>query len=337
MFGVTTPEMVAAAASVGCLGSLPLGDLTVEKSEELIQTTKRLTSHQFAVNLFVNTIPTITPDLRTRYVEVKSFIEKLAASNGIDVSLPDLDQLKLETYHQQIDILIKEGCKIVSFTFGNMERSIIQKLKGIGVTLIGTCTSVSEALALGQSGIDILCVQGFEAGGHRGSFADENIPKIGGLSLLSKVFDAVKTPIIYAGGLYNARTLEASRLLGAQGFQVGSMLIASAESASKPLEKERLKSLKEDDIILTKSFSGRYARGIKNKFTANIDDTAYILPYPLQNKLTAELRRVAKANNNIDFVNIWVGQSINTFSTKSTSDILKALIDEVEQEHRKLT
>jgi len=233
MFGVTTPEMVAAAAGVGCLGSLPFGDLTPDKCLELIRATKKITIKNFAINLFVNSIPTITDEIRKKYSNTKSFIEDLAARNNLKISLPNLDDLELITYHQQVDVIISEGCKIVSFTFGNLDDATIRKFKSNNVTLIGTCTSIDEALLLEQSGIDIICVQGLEAGGHRGSFIEGELPKVGGFSLLAQVFDRVKVPVVYAGGIYNARTLQAARTLGAQGFQIGSLLLASPESALK--------------------------------------------------------------------------------------------------------
>jgi nitronate monooxygenase len=305
MFGVATPAMVAAASKVGCLGSLPLGDLPAEKCIEIIKATKRLTDQNFAVNIFVNEIPEKTDLLRERYGKAKQFIEQLAEQNDLTARLPTIDELQLHSYHEQVDAIISEGCKILSFTFGNLDKKSIQKLKSNGITLIGTCTSVKEALILEQSGIDLICVQGIEAGGHRGTFASEEIPQIGGLSLLAQIYDTVKLPLIYAGGIYNMRTLSAAKILGAQAFQIGSLLLASAESALLSFEKNRLRSITEDDIVLTKSFSGRYARGIKNTFTQTLEHTEYILPYPYQNKLTNELRKIAKASNRADFVSIW--------------------------------
>ncbi len=326
MFGVTTPEMVAAATRAGCLGSLPLGDLPVEKCREIIRSTKQLTNLPFAVNLFVNEVPERTEALKTTYTNAKQFIEHLATQHGLKVSLPSIDELKESSYHEQIETILEEDIHIVSFTFGNLDQPTIQLLKSNGIALIGTCTSVAEARALEASGIDILCVQGLEAGGHRGSFKAEDIPKIGGLSLLAQVSEAVKVPLIYAGGIYNAKTLLAARTLGAQGYQIGSLLLGSKESALTEFEKERLRRVKEDEIVLTKSFSGRYARGIRNAFIEAVENTNLILPYPYQNKLTSELRKVAKAAQNADFTSIWLGQSINVFSDSSTSDILNELI-----------
>lgn len=328
MFGVSTPEMTAAAAKAGCLGSLALADLSAEKSVELISKTKKLTNQPFAVNIFVHHIPEITDELKQQYSKTKKYLENLAQENNMEMELPELESLKINSYHEQIDAIVEEKCKILSFTFENLDSQSIQKLKENGTILIGTCTSVEEALELERSGIDIICVQGIEAGGHRGSFVSENIPQIGGYSLLSQVYDYVKVPLIYAGGIYNAKTLAAAKELGAEGFQVGSLLLASQESALQDFEKERLKSIKEKDIVLTKSFSGRYARGIKNKFIEMIENSEYILPYPYQNKLTGELRNIARTVKNDEFVNFWVGQSIVNYSKLSTQNILEKLIRE---------
>lgn len=330
MFGVTTPEMVAATSNINCLGSLALADLSAEKCVEAIRLTKQLTKNPFAVNIFVHDIPEITDKLRADYADAKTFIEHLAEQNNLHIHIPTIDQLKINSYHEQVDVIISENCKILSFTFGNLDKHSIDKLKSNGTILIGTCTSVSEAIVLEKSGIDIICVQGLEAGGHRGSFTSEVIPKIGGLSLLAQVSETVNVPIIYAGGIYNSKTLLASKALGAGGFQIGSLLLGSAESALKDFEKERLRKVNEADIVLTKSFSGRLARGIRNTFISDMEETEFILPYPYQNKLTGELRKVAKINKNVDFVNIWVGQSINDYSGQSITEIISKLIKQTE-------
>lgn len=280
MFGVTTPEMVAATSNIGCLGSLALADLDEKKCIEAIRATKLLTQNPFAVNIFVHSIPKIDATLRTQYSNTKSFVEKLARHHNLEVAIPEIDELKVNSYHEQINAIISENCKIVSFTFGNLDKESIHKLKSNRTILIGTCTSAEEAIILDKSGIDIICVQGWEAGGHRGSFVSKDIPQIGGFSLLSKISETVHKPIIYAGGIYNTATLLASKKLGASGFQIGSLLLGSKESALHDFEKERLRKVAESDIVLTKSFSGRYARGIKNTFSEAIEQTEFMLPYP---------------------------------------------------------
>lgn len=331
MLGVTTPEMTAAASNTGALGSLALGDLPADKCIELIKATKKLTNKPFAVNIFLNKIDAVTPKLQTDYDKTKAFLKSFTQKSGIEADFPLLSEIKLTDYYDQIEVILKENCRIVSFTFGNLDAASISKLKENNVLLIGTCTSVEEAVVLEDSGIDIICVQGIEAGGHRGSFLEETIPQIGGLSLLSQVTETVKTPIIYAGGIYNAKTLMAAQLLGANGFQIGSLFLGSAESALQDFEKQRLRNLKENEIVLTKSFSGRYARGIRNAFIEEVESSEFILPYPYQNKLTAELRKASKIAKNPDFVSIWAGQSITNYPEISTGILIKNLIQETEK------
>ncbi|WP_106917174.1 NAD(P)H-dependent flavin oxidoreductase [Chryseobacterium aurantiacum] len=331
MFGVSTSQMTAAAANMGCLGSLALGDLSADESIKLIRQTKLLTDKPFAANIFVHQIPEITDALKDQFVKTKQFLELLAKENHIDVSLPNLENIRIRSYHEQVEAIIEEGCKILSFTFGNLDNGSIQKLKENGVVLIGTCTSLNEALTLEKSGIDIICVQGTEAGGHRGTFDPDHVLQIGGLSLLSQVYDHVNVPLIYAGGIYNGKTLKAIKDLGAKGFQVGNILLASKESSLQAFEKDRLKKVREDEIILTKSFSGRYARGVRNKYIEVVENTEYILPYPYQNKLTNALRKAAKDQQNIDFVGLWTGQSIHDYSESSTEEILRNLIQQSEE------
>ena len=230
MLGVSTPAMVAAAADTGVLGALPLGDLPADKCTEIIQRTRTLTSKHFAVNIFVNEIPELSDALKKHYSETKVYIEQLARQYNLEVTLPAIEEIRLTDYHDQIDALLSEKCRIVSFTFGNPDVRSISKLKQHDTILIGTCTSVEEAVALEKSGIDVLCVQGIEAGGHRGSFPGSAIPQISGMSLFAQVYDTVSLPLIYAGGLYNGRTIRAARALGAQGFQIGSLLLGSKES-----------------------------------------------------------------------------------------------------------
>ncbi|GAE66520.1 nitronate monooxygenase [Chryseobacterium indologenes] len=330
MFGVSTTQMVAAASRAGALGSLALADLSADESVKLIRETKKLTDKPFAVNIFAHDIPVITEDLKQKFIATKIFLEKLGRENNIEVSLPELEDIKVNGYHEQIDVLIEEGCNILSFTFGNLDDKSIQKLKENGVILMGTCTSVKEALILENSGIDVICVQGTEAGGHRGTFDPDHVLQIGGLSLLAQVYDHVKLPLVYAGGIYNAKILHAVKNLGAKGFQVGNLLLASRESALEPFEKARLKKVREEEVVLTKSFSGRYARGVKNTFIETVENSEYILPYPYQNKLTNGLRKAAKLQQNADFVGLWTGQSIHDYSELSTEEILRNLIVQTE-------
>lgn len=327
MYGVTTPEMVAAANRAGCLGSAALGDLDGESSAAIIRQCKKLTDCPFAANLFVNAIPPITDELKQRYDRTKAFLYELARELHFDVELPEIEHIRPKGYEEQVEAVIREGVKVLSFTFGNLDTASIALLKNNGVLLIGTCTDEQEAKALEASGIDIVCVQGIEAGGHRGSFGDEDLPAIGGMALLQNVRDAVKIPLVYGGGIQDKNSLEALSKLGADGFLVGTLLVCSEESALTPAEKERVRNAREEDIVLTKSFSGRYARGLKNEFIKRLEHSDYILPYPYQNKLTGPFRKAARQAGNTEWLNLWMGQAYKNVSMESTERILGRLTE----------
>lgn len=329
MFGVTTPEMVAKASNSGALGSLALGDLPPEKCSELILKTRELTQKPFAVNLFLHQLPIQNSALEQNYNKTKSYLEKKVKEQGLQVAFPSYDSLCFTNYKDQIDTIIALDCKILSFTFGILEKESIEKLKNNNVLLIGTCTSLEEASLLQESKIDIICVQSNEAGGHQGTFLKTKSSQIGGLSLLNNIFQSMKIPIIYAGGLCNARTIVAARAIGAQGFSLGTYFLGTLESALSIFEKEVLMEATQDDLLLTNSFSGRYARGIGTSFTIEMEKSGLILPYPLQNKLTYPLRAEAKKQLRKEFLSLWAGQSLGVISQESTATLILNLVKEV--------
>lgn len=326
MFGVTTPQMVAVASNAGFLGSAALGDLDPESSVRLLRECRKLTNRPFAANIFVNAIPEITPELRQRYEQMRGALHQLAEKLGLEVEFPDIDSARPKGYRAQIDALLEEGIEMLSFTFGNLDRESVEKLKEKGVVLVGTCTSGAEARELMASGIDLLCVQGLEAGGHRGSFSDDNIPQIGGLSLLQNVREMTELPLIYAGGVTSKKAVKSARLLGADGVQIGSLLLCSQESALTPSEKQALIHSDESANGLIRSFSGRFARGVQNEFVALFETSEQMLPYPYQNKLTGAFRKAARAANLTQYVNLWAGQTACSWSFESTGSILQKLI-----------
>ncbi len=326
MLGVTTPEMVNAANAAGCLGSLPLGDYNYKQSVELIQKCKEITSQNFAVNIFIYDIPEITEDLKIKYDKVKSRLQDLSADLGFNTNFPDINAARPAHYHERIQAVLDENIKILSFTFGNLDDHSIETLKNQNVTLIGTCTNEAEANILIEKDIDMICVQGIEAGGHRGSFQPDKISKIGGFSLLQNIRKLSDKPLIYAGGINDKNSVLAAKTIGADFVQMGTALLCSKESALTPIQKQRLQQIEENEIILIKSFSGRYARGLKNKFTEIFENSDFVLPFPYQNQLTHHFRQIAKEQNYNDFLNLWCGQSYKNLSFNSTSEILSQMI-----------
>lgn len=328
MLGVTTPEMVAAASNTGGLGSLPVGGLSPERTKSLIRQTKALTSRPFAVNLFANSMEAPKEE---QMLAMQDFLAVLCEKYNLEVPRQDLHFIPFYSYKEQIDILLEEQVPIVSFTFGVLDEDSIKALKAKGVVLIGTATCVKEAQILEQRGVDLITAQGIEAGGHRGTFLEEDpLPMIGSMSLLPAIAKHVEIPVLAAGGIYNGHTIRASFDLGAQGVQIGTAFIASDESIAIPSYKKAVQNATDTDTKLTKTFSGRWARGIRNTFMEEVVTSGLEIPaYPFQGHLTSLLRTYAQQQDNKEFTTLWAGQSGHA-EAKPVSAIVKDLVAQFE-------
>lgn len=329
MLGITTPDMVSAIADEGGLGSLPVGGLSPETSQQLIRKVKAKTQVPFAVNLFTHDIPAI--DLNETDA-MQDFLEGLSEKYYLGYERQDVATFKFHAYKEQIDLLVQEQIPIVSFTFGIPDETSMARLKANGTILIGTATSVKEAVLLEQCGVDMITAQGIEAGGHRGTFLEEGpLPQVGTLSLVAQICKAVQIPVIAAGGIYDGSTINAAAALGAAGVQIGSAFLASDESLAIPAFKQALQHISETDTLLTRSFSGRWARGIRNQFMEAVEVAGIRIPvYPVQNSLTTSLRAYAQKKDNINFTNLWAGQSAGKAKQAPAAEIFRDLVRQME-------
>lgn len=330
MLGVTTPKMVAIISEAGGLGSLAVGGLSPEKASSLIQQTKALTSKPFAVNFFAHDIPQI--DL-AKAETMQDLLEKLCSTHEIPFERQAVESLHFYSYKDQIEVLLDKDIAAVSFTFGVPDTDILAAFRAKGIPLIGTATSLKEATLLDLKDIDIICSQGIEAGGHRGSFIDsEPLPEVGVMPLVSGAIQNTRRPVIAAGGINDGRTTKAAFTLGAKGVQIGTAFLASDESGAIASYKACLANALETDVVLTRAFSGRWARGIRNTMMNEVEKSGLdIPPYPIQNSLTTLLRATAQKMNNKEFTNLWAGQSASRAEAKPMLEIWHRIIRETEE------
>ncbi|RFS19090.1 nitronate monooxygenase [Chitinophaga silvatica] len=329
MLGITTPAMVAAVSNSGGLGSLPVGGLSPEKAGALIREVKALTSAPFAVNMFVYDL---APSYdQNAFNEMQDFLQFLYGANRLAVPPVNFDTVPFYSWREQLPVIIAAGVKLVSFTFGMPDKEGYKLFKENQIISIGTATSVEEAVALKEAGTDIIVAQGIEAGGHRGSFLGTTLPQVGTMSLVPQIVDRIRVPVIAAGGIMDGRTLLAAFNLGAEGVQVGSLFLRSNESLATPAHKEEIAKLADTDTVLTKSFTGRWARGIRNKLLAEIEASGLpIVGYPYQNELTQPIRKLARELDKPEFLIMWAGQSAAKAKTWKSADIFSELIRETE-------
>lgn len=329
MLGVTSPPMVAAISNADGLGSLPVGGLSPEKTRQLIQEVKSLTDKPFSVNLFAHSIP----DTDIAQAEaMRHYLHTLIDNNGLQANVPDLETLTFYTYKEQIAVLIEEKVPIVSFTFGIPDDASLAELKQHNIILIGTATCTEEAIQLAEKNVDAIVLQGIEAGGHRGSFIAGDVPQVGLMALVPMARNAVNIPLIASGAINSGGTVMAAFALGASAVQIGTAFITAHESLAIPSYKETLATAKDTDTTLTRAFSGRWARGIKNEFMDKVASTGLsIPPYPIQNSLTGLLRSDAQKKNNSQFTNLWSGQAASLAAYNlSSAEIFNRIISETE-------
>lgn len=303
MAGVTTPEFVAASAEVGVLGSIGAGYLSAEQTRNFIREVQELTNRPFAVNLFIPERIEMSEEVLRQANEALHPIR-----NELGIANPSITLSEPE-FHEQIQVVIEENVRICSFTFGLPDQETIEQLKENNVFLISTATTVEEAIFAEQSGMDAVVTQGSEAGGHRGSFQGE-LTFISLGELLSGIVKVVNIPVIAAGGIANKKLMENALVTGASAVQIGTALLSSEESGAHPQYKQSILNADEGCTALTTAFSGKTARGICNRFMQEMKN-ANIAPYPYQNDLTKEIRKVASIQKKSEFMSLWAGENVH--------------------------
>ncbi|MCP8969312.1 NAD(P)H-dependent flavin oxidoreductase [Ectobacillus ponti] len=329
--GVTTAKLVAAVSNAGGLGSIGAGYLHAAQTRELIREVRQLTRNPFSVNLFVpNEFHAEEEEAAAAAQLLQPICEKLGILYDMP-QRPDIEAVRA-VFDEQVQVVIDEKVPICSFTFGIPSNEIIAKLKRHNVLLIGTATTVAEAAAVEQAGLDLVVLQGSEAGGHRGNFISEFPESIIGLmSLIPQTVDRVGIPVIAAGGIMDGRGLLAALCLGAKGVQMGTAFLTCEESGAPAVYKAALLSASEEETVFTRTFSGKWARGIQNTFMKEMQKHEGAVPaFPIQNALTQPIRKAAASQQNPAFMSLWSGQSPRLAKRQSAEALIRSMAAEAE-------
>lgn len=327
--GGSTPELVAAVCNAGGLGSLGAAYLKPANILAEIEQTKRLTSKPFVVNLFV---PYKDPAFSEEQIS-RAFKATAPYREELKLPTPQLKPPFSENFDEQFEAVLKSKPAAFSFTFGTLDSYYLEACRNADIFLIGTATSLEEAEALADSGVDAITLQGLEAGGHRGIFdVKQDDPMIPALELTRLCAKRIHLPLITAGGLMNGTDIAAALQAGAQAAQLGTAFLTCPESgASKPYKKI-LSSLEKKETKLTRVFSGRIARGIENRFMKEMEaQPDAILPFPAQNVFTRDLRKASAEQGSPDFLSLWAGTAVNKTRTLSARDLVQALHEEYQK------
>lgn len=308
--GLSSVDLVAAVSGAGALGSFGAHHLEPDAILRVAADIRRRTPRPFALNLW---IPFHDADAQAFTAAAYArFAAALAPHfDALGVPLPARPERYLPRFEDQLEVVLEARPAVFSFVFGHPPPDVLERCRAAGILTLGTATTVEEARVLEDAGVDAVVATGFEAGGHRVSFlrpAEESLT--GTLALVPQVVDAVRVPVIAAGGIADGRGVAAALALGAQAAQLGTAFLACRESAASGPHRDALFSPAARRTALTRAFSGRLARGIENRFMTEFRAAGrQPAPYPIQNWLMAQLKPAAVTQGRTDLIALWCGQS----------------------------
>ncbi|MGB0120932.1 MAG: nitronate monooxygenase family protein [Solirubrobacterales bacterium] len=325
MAGSTTLKLAAAVSEVGGLGSL--GSATTPPAALLDQAVelRALTDRPFNLNFFCHDPPELSElDATQALDEIRPLYDELGLKLPSEPNVPPIsfDEGRLSA-------LIEIAPAVASFHFGLPSDSALEAIREAGSKIIASATSVSEAVHLNGRGVDAIIAQGAEAGGHRGSFlvAGDDGP-VGTFALVPQVVDAVDVPVIAAGGIADGRGLAAAMMLGAAGVQIGTAFLACPEAGTHPLHREALRSAEANETTITRSFSGRPARALSNRFTDL--DGLNTIAFPAQISISRPLAAAAAEQGSGEFLAMWAGQAAPLAREIPAADLVDVIMAEAE-------
>jgi len=317
--GPSTAKLVAAVSNAGGLGTLGAAYMDPDAIREAIREIRRLTALPFAVNLFASR----AADDNTRLDEVQRELNK--ARDELGIRYPAGDKVTTpDRFAAQFAVLMEEQVPVISTAFGILPEAMMRQAKAAGALVVTMITTVREAIMCEEAGCDAVVAQGSEAGGHRGTFDVSAQPmgaNVGTMALVPQVVDRIAIPVIAAGGIMDGRGLVAALALGAQGVQMGTRFLTASEAGTDRIYQKALLESTEENTVLTTAFSGRPARGIRNRFIAEWERNGISpLPFPTQNTVTRDIRNAAAAQGNPDYLSMWAGQGTRLLTAAQNAE-----------------
>jgi nitronate monooxygenase len=314
--GISTPALAAAVSEAGGLGFLAAGYRRPDAVAAEVTELRGLTARPFGLNVFVAGGEAADP----------AVVEEYAARIGVEGALGEA-RFDDDRFDAKLALAAELAIPVVSFTFGSPAAAQVEKLHAAGCAVWVTVTSPAEARTALAAGADALVLQGFEAGGHRGSFDDLAPEDIGLLTLLRLVAGLTDVPLIASGGLFDGAGIAAVLVAGAAAAQLGTAFMLCPEAATSPAHRLAIESETETDV--TRAFTGRRARGIVNRFMRDHRDVAPSA-YPEIHHLTSPLRRAARESGDTERLHLWAGQAHARSRAIPASDLIDALAAETQ-------
>jgi len=324
MAGVMDAELVIAAAQGGALGSLPCGMISAEKAREQVNIIRQRVSAPINLNFFCHEPVDADPKREAAWRQrLTPYYKEL----GLDPAAPVSVANRAPFDAAFCEVVEEQKPEIVSFHFGLPNPSLLRRVKAAGCIVMSSATIVREAIWLEENGADVIIAQGAEAGGHRGMFLTENIAEQPGtFALVPQVVDAVKVPVIAAGGIADGRGIAAAFALGASAVQIGTAYLRCPESKVIAPARAALAQALDDSTVITNVMTGRPARGVANRVMREVGPISPDAPaYPHSATSLAPLKAAAEKLGKVDFTNLWAGQAVRMGREMPATELTRAL------------
>lgn len=322
--GATTPALVGAVSGAGAMGWMGAGYMPAAEIRKAVTAIRQTTQKPFGINLFVPETQSQGAPLAAAAARLQSYRQAL----GLESS--PLPTKFAEPFDTQIAAVLEAKPAAFGFTFGIPDAGILNEMRHRSIVIFGTATTVGEAVALEKAGVDVIVAQGAEAGAHRGTFAvPHEVGMVGLMALVPQVASAVKLPVIAAGGIMDGRGVAASLVLGAVGAMLGTAFLGCPEAGISDPYRKALQQGQDDGTALTAVFSGKPARGLRNRFMTEMAD-APIAPYPQQHTLTRDIRAAAAKANDPGLLSLWAGQGVGLLRNMPASNLVGRLAAETD-------
>ena len=325
--GLNTPQLAAAVANAGGVGSFGFAYTRADKIAEDLAKTRALTQGPINANFFVFQ-PVESPSKKVLASALQALSELPLEVSGelvIPTSpfFPDLEQ--------QLDAVWAHPPEILTFHFGLPSSALIHSAHSKGICVGVSATNKEEGTAIEKAGADFIVAQGIEAGGHRGIFdplaCDSELPMA---DLVKQLVDATTLPIVAAGGLMTGQEIGGAIDLGAAAVQMGTAFLCCEEAGTSATYRQMLLSKEGRNTVYTSGFSGRRAQGIENQFIRLMENKP-TLAFPIQNTLTGPIRKQANVDNDPEYQSLWAGRGYAKSRSMPVSELMQVLQSEMEQ------
>jgi nitronate monooxygenase len=328
--GLSSVELVATVSNAGGLGGYGAYTMSPQEIYEVDRQLKAATNKPYNINLWVSDTDAVNGTVTAeQYQQAAQLFKPYFDEAGIP--LPPQPAPFRSRFEDQVEAILTIKPKVFSFMFGVPAADILEQCRRLGIKTVGAATTLDEAIALENAGVDMIIASGFESGGHRPSFlAPAEQSTTGTFVLLQLIREKVKLPVIAAGGIATGRGIAAALTLGADAAQIGTAFLACDESGALPIHREMLFSDAAKYTTLSRAFTGRLGRGITTRIAKDLaGKEAQILPFPLQTTFMSSLRKAALEQQKHDMILFWGGQIAPILRHRKAAALMHSLIEEI--------